>query len=81
MLIVPSTRLKTSPFIIRETFAAGVPVVASDSGGMAEMVRARRQNGLLFAPGTYVMLASELKRASAGRALLLERLARGIPRR
>jgi GT2 family glycosyltransferase/glycosyltransferase involved in cell wall biosynthesis len=76
VLVVPSTWIENAPFIIREAFAARVPVVASNLGGMAEMVR-NGVDGLLFEPGDADGLASVLKRC-VDEPLLLERLARGI---
>jgi GT2 family glycosyltransferase/glycosyltransferase involved in cell wall biosynthesis len=61
VLVVPSIWIENAPFIIREAFAAGVPVVASNLGGMAEMVR-HEENGLLFTPGDAVDLAAQLRR-------------------
>jgi GT2 family glycosyltransferase/glycosyltransferase involved in cell wall biosynthesis len=78
VLVVPSTWIENAPFIIREAFAAGVPVVASDLGGMAEMVRHGR-NGLLFAPGDAPELASQLRRLM-DEAGLLDSLRAGIVR-
>jgi glycosyltransferase involved in cell wall biosynthesis len=76
--VVPSVWLENSPFVIKEAFAAGLPVVASNLGGMAEMV-SDGHNGLLFEPGD----AADLRRA-LHRLLnepgLLERLREGIPR-
>lgn len=50
VVAVPSIWLENSPLVIREAFAAGAPVLASDVGGMAEMVTDER-NGLLFRAG------------------------------
>jgi glycosyltransferase involved in cell wall biosynthesis len=50
VLVVPSTWHENTPFVILEAFAAGVPVIASRLGGMAEIVEHER-NGLLFAAG------------------------------
>ena len=61
VLVVPSVWIENAPFIIREAFACGVPVLASDLGGMAEMVRHDR-NGLLFAPGDADALAAQIRR-------------------
>ncbi len=78
VLVVPSVWLDGSLFTIKEAFAAGLPVVASNLGGMAELV-SDGQNGLLFAPGD----AADLRRA-LHRLLdepgLLDRLREGIPR-
>ena len=61
VLVVPSTWIENAPFIIREAFAAGVPVITSDLGGMAEMVR-DGVDGLLFPAGDAVALAAILRR-------------------
>ena len=50
VLVVPSIWIENSPFVIKEAFAAGLPVVASNLGGMAELVQDGR-NGLLFNAG------------------------------
>ncbi len=60
-LVVPSVWIENAPFVIREAFAAGLPVLASDLGGMAEMVR-HEENGLLFAPGSATALAAQIQR-------------------
>jgi GT2 family glycosyltransferase len=61
VLVVPSTWIENAPFIIREAFAAHVPVIASDLGGMAEMVH-DGVDGLLFRPGDSGGLAAVLRR-------------------
>ena len=76
VLVVPSVWIENAPFIIREAFAAGVPVIASDLGGMREMVRHDR-DGLLFAPGDDRALAAQLRRLQDEPGLL-ERLRQGI---
>ena len=60
-LVVPSVWIENAPFVIREAFAAGLPVLASDLGGMAEMVR-HDQDGLLFSPGRAAALAEQIRR-------------------
>ncbi|MGE0141800.1 MAG: glycosyltransferase family 4 protein [Planctomycetota bacterium] len=50
VLVVPSTWYENTPFVMLEAFAAGVPVVASDLGGMSELVQPGR-NGFLFPAG------------------------------
>jgi glycosyltransferase involved in cell wall biosynthesis len=52
---------ENSPNVILEAFAHHTPVVASDLGGMAELVR-DGENGLLFAPGDADSLARQLRR-------------------
>jgi len=50
ILVTPSLWLENSPLVIQEALMAGVPVVTSDAGGMAELVR-HGENGLLFPLG------------------------------
>jgi GT2 family glycosyltransferase/glycosyltransferase involved in cell wall biosynthesis len=78
VLVVPSTWIENAPFIIREAFAARVPVVASDLGGMAEMVR-DGIDGLLFPAGDVRALTAALRRLVDDRGLL-ETLRAGIIR-
>lgn len=75
-LVVPSEWIENAPFVIREAFAARAPVIASDLGGMAEMVRHERE-GLLFTPGSAAALAAAISRLLDEPALL-ERLRSGI---
>ncbi len=49
-LIVPSLWYENSPLVIHEAFLANIPVITSNLGGMAELVK-HGQNGLLFEPG------------------------------
>jgi glycosyltransferase involved in cell wall biosynthesis len=59
LLIVPSLWYENTPFVILEAFAAGVPVAASDLGGMREIVEPG-VNGFLFPPGDVDALAALL---------------------
>ena len=61
VLVVPSLWVENNPLVIQEAFAAGVPVIASNQGGMAEFVT-HEQNGLLFTPGDADSLAAALRR-------------------
>jgi GT2 family glycosyltransferase len=61
VLVVPSIWPETSPLVIREALLAGVPVVASNIGGIPEAVEHER-NGLLFEPGNADDLARMLTR-------------------
>ena len=65
VLVLPSVWLENSPLVIKEAFAAGVPVVTSDLGGMAELVR-RDVDGLLFEPGNADALAVAATAAPIG---------------
>ena len=60
-LVVPSIWEENSPIVIREAFAAGVPVIASRIGGIPETVT-DEVNGLLFEPGDVGDLARQLRR-------------------
>jgi glycosyltransferase involved in cell wall biosynthesis len=46
-------------FVVRECFHAGVPVIASNVGGIPEVVK-NSENGLLFEPGDFIDLAAKL---------------------
>ncbi len=61
VLVVPSTWYENTPLIIYTAFATGVPVVATNLGGMAEVVR-HEENGLLFELGDLEDLTRQLKR-------------------
>lgn len=50
VVIVPSVWYENQPLVIIEAFQAGKPVICSDLGGMAEMVR-HHAYGLLFKTG------------------------------
>ena len=59
LLAVPSIWYENSPNTILEAFAHQTPVIASNLGGMAEMVN-HNQNGMLFNPGDSQDLAQKL---------------------
>ena len=50
VLVVPSLWYENSPLVIHEAFLARIPVIASNMGGMAELIT-HKKNGLLFEPG------------------------------
>jgi len=60
VLVVPSLWYENAPGVIFEAFAAGMPVIATDLGGMSEYVRPNK-NGLLFALGDAKDLAGQLR--------------------
>jgi len=76
LLAVPSLALETGPLVVLEAFAAGVPVIGSDLGGIAERIRAG-VDGLLFPPGDVGALAGMLETLARDRTRL-ERLRAGI---
>jgi glycosyltransferase involved in cell wall biosynthesis len=59
-LVVPSVWLETGPLVVLEAFAAGVPVIGSRLGGIAEMVR-DGVDGLLFEVGKPEDLADKIQ--------------------
>src|SRR5262249_6774408 len=68
---------ENSPLVIHEAFLAGIPVVASQIGGIPELVQ-HGGNGLLFEPGDVGELEKALARLVHEKGLL-ERLREGIP--
>ncbi|MGK7894472.1 MAG: glycosyltransferase [Xenococcus sp. (in: cyanobacteria)] len=59
--VVPSIWLETGPLTVLEAFAAGIPIIGSRLGGIAELVR-DGLDGLLFEPGNSSELASIIQR-------------------
>jgi glycosyltransferase involved in cell wall biosynthesis len=60
-LVVPSRWYENQPGVILEAFAAGMPVVATNLGGMSEFVH-HEKNGLLFELEDHEDLARQLCR-------------------
>jgi glycosyltransferase involved in cell wall biosynthesis len=77
VVVVPSLWYENSPLVIQEARAAGVPVVASGHGALAEKVR-HEVDGLLFAPGDMLDLRQTLWRL-VEEPELLARLRQGVP--
>jgi len=75
-LIVPSLWFENSPFVVREAFAAGIPVIVSGHGGLLEMVN-DETDGLYFEPGNVADLARKMSRLIEEPGLL-GRLREGI---
>jgi glycosyltransferase involved in cell wall biosynthesis len=65
---VPSTRPEPLGLVALEALAAGLPVVASDHGGVTEVVR-DGGTGLLVAPGDPAALADALRRLAVDAGL------------
>ncbi len=61
VLVVPSIWYENSPLTIHEAFLAGVPVITSNVGGMAELVE-DGVNGLHFQMGNVEDLTRQLQR-------------------
>ena len=61
VIVVPSLWYENSPNVILEALACRTPVIASNLGGMAELIQHGR-NGLLFEAGNASDLAAQLGR-------------------
>jgi len=61
-LIVPSLCYENSPTVIYEAFSQGVPVIASDIGGIPELVK-ENETGVVFEAGNKQSLIGSIKRA------------------
>ena len=77
-LVVPSRWYENSPTVIAEAFTMGLPVVATNLGGMAELVE-HEKSGLLFELNNANDLRQQICRLLQDRELL-SRLRAGIPR-
>ena len=64
LLVVPSAPIEGTTRVILEAYAAEVPVVASASGGIPEIVR-DGETGFLAAPGNPPRLAARIREALA----------------
>jgi GT2 family glycosyltransferase/glycosyltransferase involved in cell wall biosynthesis len=69
VLVVPSIWEENAPLTVQEAFLARLPVVVSDHGGLAEMVR-EGVDGLRFRPGDPQDLARAMRRLLDEPALL-----------
>jgi len=67
-IVAPSIWWENDPLVLQEALAAGRPVIASDIGGMAEVVR-RQSLGLLAPAGDAEALAETLARCLGEPAL------------
>ncbi|MGC8581678.1 MAG: glycosyltransferase family 4 protein [Thermoplasmata archaeon] len=59
VLVVPSIWYENSPLVIQEAFMKGIPVITSNIGGMAELVK-DGINGFLFTPGDIESLKGKI---------------------
>lgn len=64
LVIVPSTGMETGPLVVLEAFAAGIPVVGSNLGGIAELIKTGI-NGLLLPPGDVEAWADGLSKLAS----------------
>lgn len=75
VVVLPSICYENAPVVIAEAFAAGTPVITTDLGGMAELVR-HEGNGLLFRRGDINDLAAQMYKLIVD-SELLQRLISG----
>jgi glycosyltransferase involved in cell wall biosynthesis len=75
-IVVPSTCLETGPLVVLEALAAGVPVMGSDLGGVAELIQ-HGKNGWLVPAGDVRAWTAAL-RHFAERPELVHRLRQSI---
>jgi glycosyltransferase involved in cell wall biosynthesis len=68
-MAVPSLFMETGPLVVYDAFLAGIPVIGSDRGGIAELVTHER-DGLLVAPGDVRAWGDALERLAGDRKLL-----------
>ena len=71
LLVFPSECYESFGYTIIESYACGVPVVASDSGGARELVQ-EGQTGFLFEPGNPLDLQEKILQLVANRQRLLK---------
>ncbi|AFY34229.1 glycosyltransferase [Calothrix sp. PCC 7507] len=70
LLAVPSQWLETGPMVVLEAFAAGVPILGSNLGGLAELVQSE-VNGILVEPTSITAWSQALQHLYQNRDLLL----------
>lgn len=76
-VVVPSQLLETGPLVVLESFTAGVPVIGSALGGIAEKI-ADGVNGLLVSPHDSLQAWQDVLQRCAGDRALLQRLRTAI---
>jgi glycosyltransferase involved in cell wall biosynthesis len=76
VVAIPSQWMETGPMVVLEAFAAGIPVVGSRLGGIAELIQ-HDVNGLLVDPTSIVAWAEAL-RSICETTDLLARLRAGV---
>ena len=76
LIAVPSRWLETGPLVVLEAFAAGIPVLGANLGGIAELVR-DGVDGILVAPDDPVAWAATIRRLADDRRVI-DRMRVGI---
>lgn len=78
VLVVPSIWYENTPLVIYSAQAAGCPVIATNVGGLSEVVH-HEVNGLLFEKGNVIDLAKLLQRLHEDRTLLKKLAKNSLP--
>jgi glycosyltransferase involved in cell wall biosynthesis len=68
LLVLPSVWYENAPLVVYEALALGTPVIASNHGGLTELIQ-HGKNGWLFTPGDARALAECLRVASTVKPL------------
>jgi glycosyltransferase involved in cell wall biosynthesis len=76
LLAVPSQSLETGPLVLLEAFAAGIPVIGSNLGGIAELIQ-HGVNGLLVQHDSIEAWSKAIERC-CGPERLVASLRRGV---
>ena len=71
LIAIPSRCLETGPLVALEAFAAGVPVLGANLGGIAELVR-DGVDGILVAPDDPSAWAAAIARLSVNPHIVRE---------
>jgi len=79
-VIVPSLSFEVFGLTVLEAYALGKPVIASDVGGLPEVVRVG-ETGFLFAPGHHEDLADRLKKLTPEKARMMGMMGRKLVER
>lgn len=69
VMVVPSVWFENTPFVILEALASGTPVIASNLGGLSELID-EGKNGLVFEPGDSNDLRAKIEEVIADRSLV-----------
>lgn len=79
VFLSPTERAEAAPVVLPQAMACGLPVIASDIGGIPEVVRRSRANGLLVPPGDVPALVDAMRTLVRDEGLR-ERLGQGARR-
>jgi len=78
VLVVPSRWYENTPLVIQSALATRTPVIATDLGGMSELIK-HEVNGLLFRLNDHESLKNQLLRLDKRTDGLLENMRQNIP--